>query len=54
MRLRDLLPASVAIALTGRDPTGAPLDPGRYRVRLVAIPTSDGPATSRTIPFTIR
>jgi subtilisin family serine protease len=54
VRLRDLLPASVAIALTGRDPTGAPLDPGRYRVRLVAIPTSDGPATSRTIPFTIR
>jgi hypothetical protein len=46
-RLRDLL-------LTGRDPDGAPLDPGRYRVRLVATPTSDGPPTSRTIGFTIK
>ena len=53
-RLRDLLPGRVAIALTGRDPTGAPLEPGRYRVRLVAIPTSKGPSTRRTIKFTIR
>ena len=53
-RLRDLLPGRVAIGLTGRAPTGAPLDPGRYRVRLVAIPTSKGPSTSRTIKFTIR
>jgi subtilisin family serine protease len=53
-RLRDLLPSRVAIGLTGRDPNGAPLDPGRYRVRLVATPTSDGPSTSRTIAFTIK
>src|SRR4051794_751676 len=53
-RLRDLLPGRVAIALTGRDPTGELLDPGRYRIRLVATPTSTGPLTSRTIAFTIK
>jgi hypothetical protein len=53
-RLRDLLPGRVAIGLTGRDPTGASLDPGRYRVRLVATPTGDGPTTVRTIEFTIK
>jgi minor extracellular serine protease Vpr len=53
-RLRDLLPARVAIGLTGRGPTGARLDPGRYTVRLVAIPTSKSPPTVRTIAFRIR
>jgi len=53
-RLRDLLPGRVAIALTGRDPAGVALEPGRYRVRLVATPTSKGPPTVRTIGFTIK
>jgi hypothetical protein len=53
-RLRDLLPGRVAIGLTGRAPTGRVLEPGRYRVRLVAFPTSEGPPTSRTIGFRIR
>ena len=53
-RLRDLLPARVAIGLTGRGPTGAPLDPGRYTVRLVATPTSKASPTIRTIAFRIR
>ncbi|HSB38088.1 MAG TPA: S8 family serine peptidase [Gaiellaceae bacterium] len=53
-RLRDLLPGRVAIGLTGRAPTGTVLGPGRYRVRLVALPTSDGPPTSRTIAFRIK
>ena len=53
-RLRDLLPARVAIGLTGRGPTGAPLDPGRYTVRLVATPTSKALPTIRTIAFRIR
>jgi hypothetical protein len=53
-RLRDLLPGRVAIGLTGRGPTGAPLDPGRYALRLVAVPTNDGPRTSRTIAFRIK
>jgi hypothetical protein len=53
-RLRDLLPGRVAIGLTGRGPGGNRLVPGRYRVRLLAFPTSAGPATTRTIPFRIK
>jgi Subtilase family/Peptidase inhibitor I9 len=53
-RLRDLLPGRVAIGLTGRGPNGNRLARGRYRVRLLAVPTSKGPATSRTIPFRIK
>lgn len=53
-RLRDLLPGRVAIGLTGRAPTGKVLEPGRYRVRLLAFPTSEGRPTSRTIVFRIR
>jgi minor extracellular serine protease Vpr len=53
-RLRDLLPGRVAIGLTGRGPGGNVLRPGRYQVRLVAYPTSDGPATSRSIEFRIK
>jgi hypothetical protein len=52
--LRDLLPGRVAIGLTGRGPGGSRLDPGRYQVRLLAFPTTDGPATRRTIPFRIK
>ena len=53
-RLRDLLPGRVAIGLTGRGPGGNVLQPGRYRVRLVALPTSEGPPTIRTIAFRIK
>jgi minor extracellular serine protease Vpr len=53
-RLRDLLPGRVAIGLTGRGPGGNRLGRGRYQVRLLAFPTSEGPATSRTIPFRIK
>jgi minor extracellular serine protease Vpr len=53
-RLRDLLPGRVAIGLTGRGPGGNVLQPGRYQVRLLAFPTSDGPPTSRTIAFRIK
>jgi hypothetical protein len=35
-RLRDLLPGRYAIGLTGRDPEGRRLPPGRYVVRLRA------------------
>jgi minor extracellular serine protease Vpr len=53
-RLRDLLPGRVAIGLTGRGPGGNRLNRGRYKVRLLAFPTSTGPTTSRTIPFRIK
>jgi hypothetical protein len=53
-RLRDLLPGQVAIGLTGRDPDGKLLRPGRYKIRLVAVPTSGGAATTRTITFRVK
>jgi subtilisin family serine protease len=53
-RLRDLLPGRVAIGLTGRDPEGARLAPGRYRIRLLAVPTSEGPVTRKTVGFRIK
>jgi hypothetical protein len=52
-RLRDLL-ARVRIGLTGRGPGGKQLGPGRYEIHLVAVPTSGGPVTRRTIPFRIK
>jgi subtilisin family serine protease len=53
-RLRDLPPGQVAIGITGRDPDGKLLARGRYRLRLVAVPTSGGPATTRTITFRVK
>src|SRR5438093_4303294 len=53
-RLRDLLPGQVAIGLTGRDPDGKVLPRGRYSIRLVAVPTSGGAATTRTITFRVK
>ncbi len=53
-RLRDVLPGQVAIGLTGRDPEGTRLAAGRYRIRLLAVPTAGEPATRRTIAFRIR
>jgi hypothetical protein len=53
-RLRDLLPGRVIFGLTGRGPDGTVLPAGRYRLQLIAIPTGDGPPTSRTIEFRIK
>jgi hypothetical protein len=53
-RLRDLLPGQVAIGITGRDPDGKLLPRGRYEIQLVAVPTSGGPATTRTISFRVK
>lgn len=53
-RLRDLLPGRVAIGLTGRDPDGALLRRGIYTIRLLALPTTGGAATRRTIGFRIK
>jgi hypothetical protein len=53
-RLRDLLPGQVAIGITGRDPDGKLLPRGRYEIRLVAVPTSGGPGTTRTISFRVK
>jgi hypothetical protein len=53
-RLRDLLPGRYAFGLTGRGPSGAVLDPGRYELRVFAWPTGGGSPTSRSVGFTIR
>ena len=53
-RLRDLLPGRVAIGLTGRNPEGGLLRRGKFRIRLLAVPTSDGPITRQTIDFRIK
>jgi subtilisin family serine protease len=53
-QLRDLLPGRYAFGLTGRDEQGETLDPGRYRVRLAAYPTGEGPPTKASVVFVIR
>jgi subtilisin family serine protease len=53
-RVRDVLPGSYAFGLTGRGPSGAPLPPGPYTLRVIAYPTDGGPTTIRTVRFTIR
>ena len=53
-RLRDLLPGRYAIGLTGRDAGGDTLEPGRYRLRLTAYPTGQGPPSRAAVRFTIR
>jgi hypothetical protein len=53
-RLRDVLPGSYQFGLTGRSPAGALLDPGVYRLKIVADPAAPGPATVRWVRFRIR
>jgi len=53
-RLRDVLPGRIELGLTGRDPAGRPLPPGRYVVRVVATSVDGGRPTSRKARFTLR
>lgn len=53
-RVRDLLPGRYTFGLTGRDPKGAVLAPGSYRLRLVAWPTLPGPPSVRQVAFTVQ
>jgi Subtilase family len=55
-RLHDLLPGRYAFGVTGRGPQGKQLEPGRYELRLTALPVSgDAGARATTVrmPFTI-
>jgi subtilisin family serine protease len=52
-RLRNLLPGRYTFGLTGRGPRGRLLAPGRYRLRLLAYPPGEGPASSQNVEFTI-
>jgi hypothetical protein len=53
-RQRDLLPGRYRFGLTGRAPSGAPLPPGRYSLRLAAWPTVAGPPSRAIVRFTIK
>ena len=53
-RLRDVLPGSYQLGITGRSPAGAPLDKGKYQLRIVAMPAAKGPATRRSVTFRIK
>jgi subtilisin family serine protease len=58
-RLRDLLPGTYAIGLTGRGPDGQVLKPGRYVVQLRAFAVDAGEGakkadSTRSIAFTVR
>lgn len=53
-RLRNVLPGRLALGITGRDPEGAALPPGRYRLRLTAHPTGRGAPSRRLVPFRIK
>src|SRR5262249_4794713 len=52
--LRDLLPGRYAFGLTGRTPAGNTLAPGRYRLRVTAIPSLAGRASREEVAFTIK
>jgi subtilisin family serine protease len=52
-RVRDLLPGSYSFGITGRDPAGAQLEPGRYQLRLVAWPTITGNPSRALVRFEI-
>jgi subtilisin family serine protease len=56
-RLRDLLPGTYAVRITGRNPSGRPLRPGRYVLVLRAwsADAAEGgePATVTRVPFRI-
>ena len=52
--LRDLLPGRYAFGLTGRTPAGNTLEPGRYRIRVTAVPSLQGPSSQASVAFTIK
>jgi subtilisin family serine protease len=53
-RVRDLLPGSYTFGLTGRDPDGELLEPGPYRLRLVAYPTLPAKPVVKTLQFSVK
>ncbi|HEV8249611.1 MAG TPA: S8 family serine peptidase [Gaiellaceae bacterium] len=53
-RIRDVLPGSYTFGLTGRTPDGDVLEPGPYRLRLVAYPTLPGKPVVKTLQFTVK
>jgi hypothetical protein len=52
-RLRDVVPGVFTFGITGRGPAGQILDPGVYRLLVIAVPTHGGPATRRSVRFRV-
>ena len=52
-RVRDLLPGSYSFGITGRDPDGKELEPGRYELRLAAWPTLEAKPSRIKVRFQI-
>lgn len=52
-RLRDVLPGNYAFGITGRDPLGEELEPGPYRLRVLAVSPA-GANRARSLSFRIR
>jgi hypothetical protein len=52
-RLRDVVPGVFTFGITGRGPAGQILDPGQYRLRVIAVPTRRGAATRRSVRFRV-
>ena len=52
-RMRDVLPGHYVFGLTGRSPAGVTLAPGRYKLRIVVVPSGGGTRSLRSLPFTI-
>jgi hypothetical protein len=52
-RLRDVVPGVFTFGITGRGPAGQILDPGEYRLRVIAVPTAAGRVTRRSVRFRV-
>ena len=52
-RMRDALPGRYVFGLTGRNPAGATLAPGDYKLRIAVFPSGGGKASVRSLRFTI-
>jgi Subtilase family len=52
-RMRDVLPGRYVFGLTGRNPAGATLASGDYRLRITVFPSGGGKASVRSLHFTI-
>jgi subtilisin family serine protease len=52
-RLRNVVPGVFAFGITGRGPGGQILDPGVYRLRVLAVPTRGGLPSRRSIRFRV-
>jgi hypothetical protein len=53
VRMRDVLPGRYVFGLTGRNPAGATLASGDYRLRITVFPSGGGKASVRSLRFTI-